>query len=94
MDQGRPCKEAAVEGLTSMSSVTWKYLAGDTSSFAIEMSLVSGDVDDWMVDRDERGSWGSFALWIQGVNVCEHVARGEQLKAVHWYPTTVCGMAD
>lgn len=68
-----------------MSSVTWRYLAGDTSSFAVEMSLVSSDVDDSMVDLDERGSWGTLALWVLGTNVCEHVAQGEQLRGAHWY---------
>lgn len=68
-----------------MSSTTWRYLAGDTASFAIEFTLVRNSADDWMVDVDERATWGSFAVWAGGVNVCESNAQGEQLRAAHWY---------
>jgi len=68
-----------------MSSTTWRYLAGDTASFAIEFALVRDTADDWMVDADERASWGSFAVWAGGVNVCESNAHGEQLQSAHWY---------
>jgi Zn-dependent peptidase ImmA (M78 family) len=68
-----------------MSSVTWRYLAGDTASFAIELSLISDELDDWMVDADERASWGAVALWVRGINVCEHAVQGETLRAAHWY---------
>jgi hypothetical protein len=68
-----------------MSSVTWRYLAGDTASFAIELSLISDELDDWMVDADERASWGAVALWVRGINLCEHAVQGETLRAAHWY---------
>jgi Zn-dependent peptidase ImmA (M78 family) len=68
-----------------MSSVTWRYLSGDTASFAIELSLISDELDDWMVDADERASWGAVAFWVGGINVCEHAVQGETLRAAHWY---------
>lgn len=68
-----------------MSSVTWRYLSGNTATFAIELSLISDTSDDWMVDADERATWGALALWIGGVNVCEHVMQGERLQFAHWY---------
>ncbi|MGW4116760.1 ImmA/IrrE family metallo-endopeptidase [Actinosynnema sp. NPDC004786] len=68
-----------------MSSVTWRYLSGDTATFAVELALVADQSGDWMVDADERASWGSLALWINGVNVCEHTVQGETIHAAHWY---------
>ena len=68
-----------------MSSVTWRYLTGDTASFAMELALIVDDVDDWMVDPDERQSWGALSIWVGGANVCEHVVQGENLRSVHWY---------
>ena len=68
-----------------MSSVTWRYLSGDTADFAIELTLIQDDLDDWMVAEDERASWGSFSLWLGGINACEHAVQGEYLRAAHWY---------
>lgn len=68
-----------------MSSVTWRHLAGDTESFAIEFTLVRTLDDDSMVDPEERVTWGSIAIWIGGLNVCEHSVQGERLQAAHWY---------
>lgn len=68
-----------------MSSVTWRYLSGDTATFAVELSLVTDNVEDSMVDQDERHSWGALSIWIGGSNVCEHVAQGETLRSAHWY---------
>jgi len=30
-------------------------------------------------------SWGGFAFWVSGQNLCVHVEEGEQVDAVHWY---------
>ncbi|WIX85845.1 ImmA/IrrE family metallo-endopeptidase [Amycolatopsis sp. DG1A-15b] len=68
-----------------MSSVTWRYLTGDTASFAVEFALVADDVADWMVDPDERLTWGALSIWVGGANVCEHVVQGEVLRGAHWY---------
>jgi Zn-dependent peptidase ImmA (M78 family) len=59
-------------------------LAGDTSTFAIELSL-STDLDDHHYDVDERESWGSLTLWVDGVNLTEHLEQGEVLRSAHWY---------
>ncbi|WP_084505586.1 ImmA/IrrE family metallo-endopeptidase [Nocardia harenae] len=68
-----------------MSSLYWRYLAGNTAEFAVEFSLIEDDIDDWMVDPETRNSWGSFAMWVDGVNVCDHVSQGENIRATHWY---------
>ncbi|MGH3624970.1 MAG: hypothetical protein ACRDQ5_24815, partial [Sciscionella sp.] len=65
--------------------MTWRYLSGNTASFAVELALIADDTDDWMIDADERASWGALALWVDGVNVCEHTVQGETLRFAHWY---------
>jgi Zn-dependent peptidase ImmA (M78 family) len=65
-------------------STRWEMLAGDTSSFAIKMSFVA-DTSEIAMARDVLVSWGSFELWVNGVNLCAHVEEGETLEAVHWY---------
>ena len=30
-------------------------------------------------------SWGSFQIWIDGINLCSHVEDGEAIESVHWY---------
>src|SRR2546430_3596554 len=65
-------------------TVTWTALAGDTSSFAIELSFIT-DLESHHYDADERESWGSITLWVNGINVTEHLEQGEPLRAAHWY---------
>jgi Zn-dependent peptidase ImmA (M78 family) len=69
-----------------MSSVTWRYQAGDTSEFAFMLLLArDDDTDDHMIAADERESWGAFSLWVRGVNLCAHLEDGEDSQAVFWY---------
>ena len=68
-----------------MSAVTWKRLVGDTSYFAIELTLITEGGEDDGYDADERASAGSIAMWVDGVNVFENTARGTRLDASHWY---------
>jgi len=55
--------------------VTWSALAGDTSKFAFELSF-SRDTESHLYDADERASWGSFTIWVEGINLMEHVEQG------------------
>lgn len=68
-----------------MAALTWRFLAGDTASFALELNLLDNDGHDEAVDADDRASWGSFAIWVQGRNLCAHTEEGETLEAAHWY---------
>lgn len=65
-------------------TTTWTALAGDTSAFAIEISLLT-DPDSHHYDPAERESWGALTLWVNGVNVTEHIEQGEVLRSAHWY---------
>lgn len=65
--------------------VSWERLAGDTSHFALKLTL-SDDPDGGACStRDESGSWGGFQIWIQGRNICAHTIAGEGMESVHWY---------
>jgi Zn-dependent peptidase ImmA (M78 family) len=65
-------------------STRWETLAGDTSKFALKMSFIA-DTSEIPVATDVAASWGSFELWVNGMNLCAHVEEGETLEAVHWY---------
>ena len=65
-------------------STRWETLAGDTSKFALKMSFIA-DASEIPVATDMAASWGSFELWVNGMNLCAHVEEGETLEAVHWY---------
>lgn len=66
-------------------TVTWQRLAGDTSSFAISISLLRDPDEGVGADPDESASWGAFQLWVNGTNLCLHNEQGEDVDAVHWY---------
>lgn len=66
-------------------SVNWEFLAGDTSRFALKMSLAPDPYEGRGVTPEMSASWGSFELWIMGRNVCAQTDSGETLNAVHWY---------
>jgi Zn-dependent peptidase ImmA (M78 family) len=34
---------------------------------------------------DVSATWGSFEIWVKGVNLCQHREQDETLDAVHWY---------
>lgn len=67
-----------------MTATTWSHLAGDTRVFAFEVAFHS-DTESEHVADDVRLSWGSFALYVAGRNVCAQVHEGETLQRVHWY---------
>src|SRR4051794_35145191 len=65
-------------------TTTWTALAGDTSRFAVSLSFIA-DVENHLYNPDEKESWGSLGLWIDGINVTEHVEQGDSLGEAHWY---------
>jgi Zn-dependent peptidase ImmA (M78 family) len=62
---------------------TWT--SGDQTEFAITLSF-SPDPDCGRgASPAMSATWGSFELWINGLNLCLHREDGETLSAVHWY---------
>jgi Zn-dependent peptidase ImmA (M78 family) len=43
------------------------------------------DHEEHRYDPDEKASWGSFTLWVDGVNITEHNEVGEYVRSAHWY---------
>lgn len=66
-------------------SMRWQRLGGDTSRFAFQLSLGVDPSPGTWADPDMSASWGGFAFWVFGQNLCLHVEEGEQVDAVHWY---------
>lgn len=67
-----------------MTATTWSHLAGDTREFALEVSF-HPDSESEAVSPDLQASWGSFALYVHGKNLCSQSYEGETLERVHWY---------
>jgi len=66
-------------------SVRWERFAGDTSQFALKLSLHDDPHPLAGADADTSSSWGSLQIWVAGVNICAHTDQGELLTAAHWY---------
>lgn len=63
----------------------WQQLAGDTRRFAIRLAFAADPHQGRAAAPDLAASWGSFELWVAGLNLCAHVEEGERIEAVHWY---------
>lgn len=68
-----------------MAAVTWSRLYGDTSSFAFQLQLETDPDAGVAATREEAESWGSFQIWVAGINLCAHSEQGEIVESVHWY---------
>ncbi len=66
-------------------STRFERLAGDTSRFAVKIAFHG---DSGMPPSDPpalEASWGSFQVWVEGRNLCEHQEDQEGVDSVHWY---------
>jgi Zn-dependent peptidase ImmA (M78 family) len=66
-------------------AITWERLSGDTSKFAIKMSLMDDPDTGLGATADESSSWGSFQVWVKDRNLSSHQYSGELAESVHWY---------
>jgi len=69
-----------------MSVSTWEMQAGDPTVLAFKLSFLRNP--DGVSDRatvEEASSWGSFAIWAGGENLCAHVEQNEVLDSANWY---------
>lgn len=72
--------------MSVMNVSTWEMQAGDLTAFAFKLSFLRnphGGAD--RATPEEAASWGSFAIWAGGENLCAHLEQGEVLGASHWY---------
>jgi Zn-dependent peptidase ImmA (M78 family) len=84
----RQGQQAGSEGVlvSATGFGTWEMKAGDPTAFCLSVAFMPNpDGADDRADADERDSWGNFALWAGGENLCAHIEQGEEIQAAHWY---------
>ncbi|HYD48271.1 MAG TPA: ImmA/IrrE family metallo-endopeptidase [Terriglobales bacterium] len=59
--------------------------AGDPQRFRLEISFQEDPHGGEGASIEESLSWGTFQLWAEGRNLCDHVEAGEPIKSVSWY---------
>lgn len=69
-----------------MTVSNWEMQAGDPADFAFRLSFLRNPHGEQDRATDEEShSWGSFALWVAGENLCAHLEQSEVVEAAHWY---------
>lgn len=68
-----------------MTGTIWRHQSGSTDELALDLAFRDDPDLDVPFDEDLRASWGSFALWAGGRNLCAHAVQGEVLEHTHWY---------
>src|SRR5450755_2990451 len=69
-----------------MAFSSWEMQAGDPTAFAFKLAFLRNPHgDDDLATPEERESWGAFAVWAHGENLCAHIEQGETLNSSHWY---------
>lgn len=66
--------------------MAWEMQAGDPLDFAFRIAFTRNPHGD--ADRSEPAmheSWGSFAMWVDGENLCAHWENDELTEGSHWY---------
>jgi Zn-dependent peptidase ImmA (M78 family) len=56
---------------------------GSRDQFMIELSFEDDPAPDQNTP-DEKASWGSLKIWVNGFNLCTHYDSGELRDAIHW----------
>src|SRR5690348_14450469 len=77
--KGEAERRAGILGQDVVNGQTWAYLAGDTSRFAISLGLQANPHDPDVASREMAASWGTFQIWVGGVNLCAHREEGETI---------------
>jgi Zn-dependent peptidase ImmA (M78 family) len=64
----------------------WEMQQGDPAVFAFRLSFATNPHGgDDRATAEDRESWGGFAIWVNGENLCAHIEQGEILDSAHWY---------
>ncbi|NOY28537.1 MAG: hypothetical protein GXP62_21990, partial [Oligoflexia bacterium] len=66
-------------------STYWAHFSGDTSRLGFRVELERDPHGGVGATADEAASWGKFELWVDGINLCEHLEGPNRVGAVHWY---------
>lgn len=61
------------------------WTSGNQNEFAITLSFAPDPDPERGASRATSASWGSFEIWVNGLNLCLHHEDAITLPAVHWY---------
>ena len=63
----------------------WKLQRGNTSRFSFGISFEDDPDEGEGATPEMAASWGSFELWVDGLNLCAQPDDEDTIQAVHWY---------
>lgn len=58
---------------------------GQKDTFAVRFAFQRDPHGGQGATPEEGLSWGAFEIWVEGLNVCQHLELSETVPAVHWY---------
>jgi Zn-dependent peptidase ImmA (M78 family) len=61
------------------------WTSGNQNEFAITLSFATDPDRGRGASTATSASWGSFEIWVNGLNLCLHREDAYTLPAVHWY---------
>lgn len=77
------------EGLTGdmneSKTPTHRTLFGNRATFGIEIGFHPDPDNGLAMDAETASSWGEFAIWVDGINLCQHSCEEKEFSTVHWY---------
>jgi Zn-dependent peptidase ImmA (M78 family) len=61
------------------------WTSGNPNEFAVTLSFAPDPDEGRGASRAMSATWGSFEIWVDGLNLCLHHEGAVTLPAVHWY---------
>ena len=61
------------------------WTSGDQNDFAITLTFAPDPDQGRGASPRMSATWGSFEIWVNGLNLCMHREDAVTLSAVHWY---------
>jgi Zn-dependent peptidase ImmA (M78 family) len=58
---------------------------GRKNTFAMRFAFQRDPHGGRAATPEETLSWGAFEIWVDGVNLCQHLEMSETVPSVHWY---------
>jgi len=62
---------------------SWTY--GNLREFAISLSFEPDPEAGCGASLEQSATWGSFAIWVNGLNLCKHQELNNTFEKVNWY---------
>jgi Zn-dependent peptidase ImmA (M78 family) len=62
-----------------------EIMLGRRDQFAVKVAFLPDPDEGRGACTEYSVSWGSFEIWVNGHNICQHIEQNEPVDAVHWY---------